>query len=146
MILVNCLLIFGNLAITGGKHRRFKGMRDCIFRTVRDEGVRSLWRGNGSSVLRHYPSVALNFSLKVCLKFYGFLCWLLVLPVVRLVPLFWVFQYFEFTMANMQFFLFLQIGFAFFFLGRHNLCDIASYIIKVTYVYVGFLFSIYVYI
>lgn len=53
-----------NLAITGGKHRRFKGMLDCIFRTVRDEGVRSLWSGNGSSVLRHYPSVALNFSLK----------------------------------------------------------------------------------
>lgn len=53
-----------NLAITGGTHRRFKGMADCIFRTVRDEGVLSLWRGNGSSVLRYYPSVALNFSLK----------------------------------------------------------------------------------
>jgi len=53
-----------NLAITGGKHRRFKGMLDLIFRTVRDEGVLSLWRGNGSSVLRYYPSVALNFSLK----------------------------------------------------------------------------------
>uniref|UniRef100_A0A0D6R5F8 ADP/ATP translocase n=1 Tax=Araucaria cunninghamii TaxID=56994 RepID=A0A0D6R5F8_ARACU len=53
-----------NLAITGGKQRRFKGMVDCILRTVRDEGVLSLWRGNGSSVLRYYPSVALNFSLK----------------------------------------------------------------------------------
>eukprot|EP01018_Ginkgo_biloba_P020963 Gb_12094 [translate_table: standard] len=53
-----------NLAITGGKHRRFKGMLDCILRTARDEGVLSLWRGNGSSVLRYYPSVALNFSLK----------------------------------------------------------------------------------
>ncbi|XP_057823852.2 probable ADP,ATP carrier protein At5g56450 isoform X2 [Cryptomeria japonica] len=53
-----------NLSITGGKHRRFKGMLDCILRTVRDEGVLSLWRGNGSSVLRYYPSVALNFSLK----------------------------------------------------------------------------------
>ncbi|KAL4194673.1 hypothetical protein AMTRI_Chr05g69710 [Amborella trichopoda] len=53
-----------NLAITGGKHRRFKGMFDCIIRTFREEGVLSLWRGNGSSVLRYYPSVALNFSLK----------------------------------------------------------------------------------
>ncbi|MBA0806893.1 hypothetical protein Gohar_022735, partial [Gossypium harknessii] len=40
-------------------------MFDCIFRTVREEGTLSLWRGNGSSVLRYYPSVALNFSLKV---------------------------------------------------------------------------------
>ncbi|KAE9445818.1 hypothetical protein C3L33_22283, partial [Rhododendron williamsianum] len=53
-----------NAAIVSGPHRRFKGMVDCIVRTVREEGILSLWRGNGSSVLRHYPSVALNFSLK----------------------------------------------------------------------------------
>ncbi|KAM7262613.1 hypothetical protein ACFE04_000296 [Oxalis oulophora] len=40
-------------------------MFDCILRTVKEDGVLSLWRGNGSSVLRYYPSVALNFSLKV---------------------------------------------------------------------------------
>ncbi|XP_077226589.1 putative ADP,ATP carrier protein At5g56450 [Tasmannia lanceolata] len=50
--------------ISGGGHRRFKGMFDCLFRTVKEEGLLSLWRGNGSSVLRYYPSVALNFSLK----------------------------------------------------------------------------------
>lgn len=55
-----------NVAIIAGRHRRFKGMCDCILRTVREEGILSLWRGNGSSVLRYYPSVALNFSLKVC--------------------------------------------------------------------------------
>lgn len=54
-----------NIAILSGPHRRFKGMLDCIVRTVNEEGVLSLWRGNGSSVLRYYPSVALNFSLKV---------------------------------------------------------------------------------
>ncbi|KAK7351278.1 hypothetical protein VNO77_10599 [Canavalia gladiata] len=53
-----------NLAIVASGRRRFKGMLDCIFRTVTEEGILSLWRGNGSSVLRHYPSVALNFSLK----------------------------------------------------------------------------------
>ncbi|KAI7736078.1 hypothetical protein M8C21_023695 [Ambrosia artemisiifolia] len=53
-----------NIVIVGGKHRRFNGMIDCIVRTVKEEGVLSLWRGNGSSVLRYYPSVALNFSLK----------------------------------------------------------------------------------
>lgn len=56
-----------NMAIVGGRGgtRRFKGMLDCIVRTVREEGILSLWRGNGTSVLRYYPSVALNFSLKV---------------------------------------------------------------------------------
>ncbi|URE09413.1 Mitochondrial carrier protein [Musa troglodytarum] len=47
-----------------GRGRRFRGMIDCIARTVREEGVLSLWRGNGTGVLRYYPSVALNFSLK----------------------------------------------------------------------------------
>ncbi|KAF5726155.1 ADP ATP carrier protein [Tripterygium wilfordii] len=53
-----------NLSIVEGRSRKFKGMIDCIVRTVREEGILSLWRGNGSSVLRYYPSVALNFSLK----------------------------------------------------------------------------------
>ncbi|MQM19967.1 hypothetical protein Taro_052979 [Colocasia esculenta] len=58
----------GNAAILGlggrSRRRRFRGMVDCISRTVREEGVLSLWRGNGTSVIRYYPSVALNFSLK----------------------------------------------------------------------------------
>lgn len=58
-----------NIAILTGPHRRFKGMVDCIVRTVREEGILSLWRGNGSSVIRYYPSVALNFSLKVNYSF-----------------------------------------------------------------------------
>lgn len=53
-----------NHVILAGGHRRFKGMCDCISSTIKDEGILSLWRGNGSSVIRYYPSVALNFSLK----------------------------------------------------------------------------------
>lgn len=53
-----------NIAVRGGHHVRYTGMLDCIFRIAREEGLRSLWRGNGSSVLRYYPSVALNFSCK----------------------------------------------------------------------------------
>lgn len=53
------------LGLTGHARKvRFRGMVDCIIRTVREEGILSLWRGNGTSVLRYYPSVALNFSLK----------------------------------------------------------------------------------
>lgn len=62
-----------NMAILSDPHKRFKGMFDCIVRTVREEGILSLWRGNGSSVLRYYPSVALNFSLKVLSLFSGFM-------------------------------------------------------------------------
>lgn len=68
-----------NLAIIASGRRKFKGMLDCIVRTVREEGILSLWRGNGSSVLRYYPSVALNFSLKVRLLFITILCFLLIL-------------------------------------------------------------------
>ncbi|OAY77218.1 putative ADP,ATP carrier protein [Ananas comosus] len=53
----------GNAALLG-RRRRFRGFVDCVARTVRDEGALSLWRGNGTGVLRYYPSVALNFSLK----------------------------------------------------------------------------------
>lgn len=61
-----------NVAILSGPHRKFKGMLDCMVRTVREEGFLSLWRGNGSSVIRYYPSVALNFSLKVLPTFLYF--------------------------------------------------------------------------
>ncbi|MCO5547095.1 hypothetical protein L7F22_000537 [Adiantum nelumboides] len=53
-----------NMAIMGGHHKRYNGMLDCMIRIVKEEGVSSLWRGNGSSVMRYYPSVALNFSCK----------------------------------------------------------------------------------
>eukprot|EP00250_Pteridium_aquilinum_P002201 c12394_g1_i1 orf=247-1338(-) len=53
-----------NVAIMGGHHKRYSGMLDCMVRIVKEEGLSSLWRGNGSSVLRYYPSVALNFSCK----------------------------------------------------------------------------------
>lgn len=54
-----------NMAFYVNGRRKFKGMVDCIVRSVQDDGFLSLWRGNGSGVLRYYPSVALNFSLKV---------------------------------------------------------------------------------
>ncbi|XP_078439142.1 mitochondrial substrate carrier family protein [Wolffia australiana] len=57
-----------NAAIVGlggpSRRRRFRGMIDCFKRTVKEEGVLALWRGNGIGVIRYYPSVALNFSFK----------------------------------------------------------------------------------
>lgn len=42
----------------------YKGIGDCFRRVVHDEGVRSLWRSNGTNVLRYFPTQALNFAFK----------------------------------------------------------------------------------
>ena len=47
---------------------KYNGIIDCFRRCVREEGVLSLWRGNGVNVVRYFPTQALNFSTK---DFYG---------------------------------------------------------------------------
>ncbi|GAB4835195.1 ADP/ATP carrier protein [Ancistrocladus abbreviatus] len=42
----------------------YKGIGDCFKRTMADEGVRSLWRGNTANVIRYFPTQALNFAFK----------------------------------------------------------------------------------
>ena len=42
----------------------FTGVRDCVSRTLYNEGVLSFWRGNFASVLRYFPQQALNFAFK----------------------------------------------------------------------------------
>ena len=42
----------------------YLGMADCAKRILRDEGVVGLWKGNGTNVIRYFPTQALNFSLK----------------------------------------------------------------------------------
>ncbi|MED6168795.1 ADP,ATP carrier protein 2 [Stylosanthes scabra] len=42
----------------------YKGIGDCFSRTIADEGVGSLWRGNTANVIRYFPTQALNFAFK----------------------------------------------------------------------------------
>ncbi|XP_009759661.1 ADP,ATP carrier protein 1, mitochondrial-like isoform X2 [Nicotiana tabacum] len=42
----------------------YKGITDCFTRTIKDEGVLSLWRGNTANVIRYFPTQALNFAFK----------------------------------------------------------------------------------
>jgi solute carrier family 25 (adenine nucleotide translocator) protein 4/5/6/31 len=42
----------------------YKGIGDCFRRTMADEGVGSLWRGNTANVVRYFPTQALNFAFK----------------------------------------------------------------------------------
>nr|DAD29828.1 TPA_asm: hypothetical protein HUJ06_031296 [Nelumbo nucifera] len=42
----------------------YKGITDCFKRTISDEGIASLWRGNTANVIRYFPTQALNFAFK----------------------------------------------------------------------------------
>lgn len=42
----------------------YQGIRECFARTIRDEGVLSLWRGNVANVVRYFPT-QVNHSLNV---------------------------------------------------------------------------------
>ncbi|KAI0504930.1 hypothetical protein KFK09_015887 [Dendrobium nobile] len=42
----------------------YKGIGDCFARTMKDEGVVALWRGNTANVIRYFPTQALNFAFK----------------------------------------------------------------------------------
>lgn len=34
----------------------YKGIMDCFRRTIKDEGIISLWRGNAANVIRYFPT------------------------------------------------------------------------------------------
>jgi len=42
----------------------YKGIGDCFSRTIKDEGMYSMWRGNLANVIRYFPTQALNFAFK----------------------------------------------------------------------------------
>jgi len=46
----------------------YKGVVDCVQKTLRSEGVIPFWRGNLANVLRYFPTQALNFAFKDTIK------------------------------------------------------------------------------
>ncbi|KAJ7046967.1 mitochondrial carrier domain-containing protein [Mycena alexandri] len=51
----------------------YKGIGDAFMRTYKDEGLVALWRGNGTNVIRYFPTQALNFAMKDYFKsLFGF--------------------------------------------------------------------------
>lgn len=42
----------------------YKGIGDCFKRTIQEEGIVALWRGNTANVIRYFPTQALNFAFK----------------------------------------------------------------------------------
>jgi len=49
---------------TGRLDRKYAGIADCFKRTMGDEGVMALWRGNTANVVRYFPTQALNFAFR----------------------------------------------------------------------------------
>merc|ERR1712055_1139258 len=52
----------------GRLDRPYKGVIDCCSRVLKTEGVYPFWRGNLASVLRYFPTQALNFAFKDAIK------------------------------------------------------------------------------
>ncbi|XP_057780190.1 ADP,ATP carrier protein, mitochondrial-like [Salvia miltiorrhiza] len=58
----------GAIAMAGRLSGPYKGIRDCLWRTIREEGVASLWRGNTVNVIRYLPSQALTLGSWDCFR------------------------------------------------------------------------------
>lgn len=50
--------------------KRYKGIADCFTRVAKEQGFKSLWRGNLANVIRYFPTQALNFAFKDTFKRY----------------------------------------------------------------------------
>ncbi|KAK4372173.1 hypothetical protein RND71_007557 [Anisodus tanguticus] len=48
----------------GRLSKPYSGIGECFSRTMKDEGIMSLWRGNTANVIRYFPTQALNFAFK----------------------------------------------------------------------------------
>merc|ERR1712083_355659 len=46
----------------------YKGVVDCVQKTLKAEGILPFWRGNLANVLRYFPTQALNFAFKDTIK------------------------------------------------------------------------------
>jgi len=49
---------------SGRLDRKYDGIVECFRRTVANEGIASLWRGNTANVIRYFPTQALNFAFR----------------------------------------------------------------------------------
>jgi solute carrier family 25 (adenine nucleotide translocator) protein 4/5/6/31 len=52
----------------GRLNEPYKGVVDCVQKTLKSEGVIPFWRGNLANVLRYFPTQALNFAFKDTIK------------------------------------------------------------------------------
>ncbi|KZS96043.1 mitochondrial carrier [Sistotremastrum niveocremeum HHB9708] len=54
----------GAMLASGRLSHPYGGIIECFQRTYTEEGLKAFWRGNGTNVLRYFPTQALNFAFK----------------------------------------------------------------------------------
>ncbi|KAG2382753.1 hypothetical protein C9374_005333 [Naegleria lovaniensis] len=57
-----------NPMIRSGQVPRYTGIIDCFIRVAKNEGLIAFWRGNGTNVIRYFPTQAFNFAFKDSIK------------------------------------------------------------------------------
>ncbi|KAF8531483.1 mitochondrial carrier domain-containing protein [Gautieria morchelliformis] len=63
----------GAMIAAGRLTHSYRGITDAFQRTYTEEGVISFWRGNGTNVIRYFPTQAINFAAKDTYKrIFGF--------------------------------------------------------------------------
>ncbi|KAL1914169.1 uncharacterized protein VTP21DRAFT_10263 [Calcarisporiella thermophila] len=54
----------GEMIKQGRLSTPYKSIGECFSRTIKEEGIYSLWRGNLANVIRYFPTQALNLAFK----------------------------------------------------------------------------------
>ena len=49
---------------SGALDKPYGGIVDCATTVAKDEGVKALWKANGTNVIRYFPTQGLNFAFK----------------------------------------------------------------------------------
>lgn len=53
-----------NPKVISGEVPRFTGIGNCFTRVAAEQGIMSFWRGNGTNIIRYFPTQAFNFAFK----------------------------------------------------------------------------------
>merc|ERR1712151_1291811 len=51
-----------------GEVPRYTGIVNCFSRVASDQGIGAFWRGNGTNIIRYFPTQAFNFAFKDSIK------------------------------------------------------------------------------
>jgi len=57
-----------NPKIISGEVKRYTGIVDCFSRVASEQGIGAFWRGNGTNIIRYFPTQAFNFAFKDTIK------------------------------------------------------------------------------
>merc|ERR1712216_382977 len=57
-----------NPKIVSGEIARYTGIGDCFKRIKSEQGIGAFWRGNGTNIIRYFPTQAFNLAFKDTIK------------------------------------------------------------------------------